>query len=163
MRRVTGGGQSWGSKVSGHVSRWAIGGGQSLGSGVTSRDGRRGLRPPGCVTSRSGAAVVPPTSSPSPFCVSPQGTPESRRREAELEASLCRQRAAAAQQRERAAALCRQLGRLQEEAAAAQRELARAQEAGAKLQRDLKEVGTGGGDPQRIWGEGGGGGTHTHG
>ncbi|XP_049648676.1 LOW QUALITY PROTEIN: liprin-alpha-3-like [Accipiter gentilis] len=68
------------------------------------------------------------------------GTPESRRREAELEASLCRQRAAAAQQRERAAALCRQLGRLQEEAAAAQRELARAQEAGAKLQRDLKEA-----------------------
>ncbi|XP_074995586.1 LOW QUALITY PROTEIN: liprin-alpha-3-like, partial [Calonectris borealis] len=68
------------------------------------------------------------------------GTPEGRRREAELEASLCRQRAAAAQQRERVAALCRQLGRLQEEAAGAQRELARAQEAGAKLQRDLKEA-----------------------
>ncbi|XP_074785923.1 liprin-alpha-3-like [Athene noctua] len=68
------------------------------------------------------------------------GTPEGRRREAELEASLGRQRAAAAQQRERVAALCRQLGRLQEEAAAGQRELARAQEAGAKLQRDLKEA-----------------------
>ncbi|KAM9211294.1 LOW QUALITY PROTEIN: liprin-alpha-3-like, partial [Leptosomus discolor] len=68
------------------------------------------------------------------------GPPEGRRREAELEASLCRQRAVAAQQRERAAALCRQLGRLQEEAAGAQRELARAQEAGAKLQRDLKEA-----------------------
>ncbi|XP_077645959.1 liprin-alpha-3 [Lonchura striata] len=54
-----------------------------------------------------------------------------RRREAELEASLGRQRVAA---------LCRQLGRLQDEASAAQRELARAHEAGAKLQRDLKEA-----------------------
>ncbi|XP_072777548.1 liprin-alpha-3 [Taeniopygia guttata] len=54
-----------------------------------------------------------------------------RRREAELEASLGRQRVAA---------LCRQLGRLQDEANAAQRELARAHEAGAKLQRDLKEA-----------------------
>ncbi|XP_066427600.1 liprin-alpha-3-like, partial [Molothrus aeneus] len=50
---------------------------------------------------------------------------------AELEASLGRQRVAA---------LCRQLGRLQDEANAAQRELARAHEAGAKLQRDLKEA-----------------------
>uniref|UniRef100_A0A672UN98 PTPRF interacting protein alpha 3 n=1 Tax=Strigops habroptila TaxID=2489341 RepID=A0A672UN98_STRHB len=63
-----------------------------------------------------------------------------RRRELELEASLCRQRAVAAAQRERAAAMSRQLGRLQDEAAAAQRELARAQESGAKLQRDLKEA-----------------------
>uniref|UniRef100_UPI0023EAE576 LOW QUALITY PROTEIN: liprin-alpha-3-like n=1 Tax=Agelaius phoeniceus TaxID=39638 RepID=UPI0023EAE576 len=51
--------------------------------------------------------------------------------QAELEASLGRQRVAA---------LCRQLGRLQDEANAAQRELARAHEAGAKLQRDLKEA-----------------------
>ncbi|CAN8179285.1 unnamed protein product, partial [Coccothraustes coccothraustes] len=51
--------------------------------------------------------------------------------QAELEASLGRQRVAA---------LCRQLGRLQDEASAAQRELARAHEAGAKLQRDLKEA-----------------------
>ncbi|XP_051631789.1 liprin-alpha-3-like, partial [Manacus candei] len=58
------------------------------------------------------------------------GPPE-RRREAELEASLGRQRVAA---------LCRQLQRLQDEANAAQRELARAHEAGAKLQRDLKEA-----------------------
>ncbi|XP_065514063.1 liprin-alpha-3-like [Caloenas nicobarica] len=65
---------------------------------------------------------------------------EGRRREAELEASLWRQRAVAAQQRERAAAMGRQLGRLQEEAAAAQRELQRAQESGAKLQRDLREA-----------------------
>uniref|UniRef100_A0A672UJS5 PTPRF interacting protein alpha 3 n=1 Tax=Strigops habroptila TaxID=2489341 RepID=A0A672UJS5_STRHB len=70
-----------------------------------------------------------------------RGAPgEGRRRELELEASLCRQRAVAAAQRERAAAMSRQLGRLQDEAAAAQRELARAQESGAKLQRDLKEA-----------------------
>ncbi|KAK2510299.1 hypothetical protein Q9233_017882 [Columba guinea] len=69
-----------------------------------------------------------------------EGTPEARRREAELEASLWRQRAVAAQQRERAAAMSRQLGRLQDEAAAAQRELQRAQESGAKLQRDLREA-----------------------
>uniref|UniRef100_A0A674GA80 Liprin-alpha CC2 domain-containing protein n=1 Tax=Taeniopygia guttata TaxID=59729 RepID=A0A674GA80_TAEGU len=59
------------------------------------------------------------------------GAGPERRREAELEASLGRQRVAA---------LCRQLGRLQDEANAAQRELARAHEAGAKLQRDLKEA-----------------------
>ncbi|XP_061325807.1 liprin-alpha-3 isoform X5 [Pezoporus flaviventris] len=65
---------------------------------------------------------------------------EGRRRELELEASLCRQRAVAVAQRERAAAMSRQLARLQDEAAAAQRELTRAQESGAKLQRDLKEA-----------------------
>ncbi|KAM8982799.1 LOW QUALITY PROTEIN: liprin-alpha-3-like, partial [Ara ararauna] len=75
---------------------------------------------------------------PSDGDVPPPG--EGRRRELELEASLCRQRAVAAAQRERAAALGRQLARLQEEAAAAQRELGRAQEGGAKLQRDLKEA-----------------------
>uniref|UniRef100_A0A8V5GTH0 Liprin-alpha CC2 domain-containing protein n=1 Tax=Melopsittacus undulatus TaxID=13146 RepID=A0A8V5GTH0_MELUD len=63
-----------------------------------------------------------------------------RRREQELEASLCRHRALAAAQRERVAAMSRQLLRAQDEAAAAQRELSRAQESGAKLQRDLKEA-----------------------
>ncbi|XP_033928260.1 liprin-alpha-3 [Melopsittacus undulatus] len=65
---------------------------------------------------------------------------ECRRREQELEASLCRHRALAAAQRERVAAMSRQLLRAQDEAAAAQRELSRAQESGAKLQRDLKEA-----------------------
>ncbi|XP_053908272.1 LOW QUALITY PROTEIN: liprin-alpha-3-like [Cuculus canorus] len=65
---------------------------------------------------------------------------EPRGREAELEASLSRQRAVASQQRGRVAALCRQLGRLQDEAAAAQRELLRAHQSGAKLQRDLREA-----------------------
>ncbi|XP_054043807.1 liprin-alpha-3-like, partial [Rissa tridactyla] len=89
---------------------------------------------------RSGLEDAPSDGDTPVLLSPPQGTPEGRRREAELEASLCRQRAMAAQQRERVAALCRQLGRLQEEAAGAQRELARAQEAGAKLQRDLKEA-----------------------
>ncbi|XP_068785405.1 liprin-alpha-3, partial [Struthio camelus] len=70
----------------------------------------------------------------------PQAVASGRRREAEREALVARQRAEVAQLRERLALLGRQLAQLQEELAAAHRDLAKAQEGGAKLQRDLKEA-----------------------